>query len=174
MKTNISLEEMFGDRLREMRERDKEFLPETSWFSSMDVNKLDTYMTKYPFDSFESIPEDHSGLVYPAFEDITFTLPPLYKSCSTKIVYVDGLSFLKNLGNEAFCIDPRRWHRIKTYVSKGQVEYPQALSKDFGVSDGRHRTLLLMQIYKRRTIPVAIEESRFEKFLSDAKKLDAI
>ncbi|ECU0421564.1 hypothetical protein DHU54_24710, partial [Salmonella enterica] len=70
----------------------------------------------------------------------------------TKIVEVDGLAFLSILGDGAFCIDPRRWHRIKTYIAKGTVEYPQVSVRDSGVSDGRHHTLLLMQLYNRRTI----------------------
>ncbi|EHB3782757.1 hypothetical protein JXE69_000332 [Salmonella enterica subsp. houtenae serovar 17:z29:-] len=131
-------------------------------------------MTKYPFDSFDSIPEDKSGLVFPAFNDITFTLPLCYRHCAVRIVYVDGLSFLKKLGGGAFCIDPRRWHKIKTYISKGKVEYPQASCGEFGVSDGRHRILLLMQLYNRKGIPVVIEEIRSEKFIADAEEHGAI
>ncbi|EOF5434747.1 hypothetical protein ACK1MO_004494 [Salmonella enterica] len=174
MKTYVSIEDIFGDKYRERQERDKKFLPEVSWFAKMDTDRLNSYMTKYPFDSFDSIPEDQSGLVFPAFNDITFTLPLRYRHCSVRIVYVDGLSFLKKLGGGAFCIDPRRWHKIKTYISKGKVEYPQASEGEFCVSDGRHRTLLLMQLYNRKDTPVVIEEIRAEKFIADAKKYGAI
>ncbi|HCB2860433.1 TPA: hypothetical protein N3447_005104 [Klebsiella aerogenes] len=131
-------------------------------------------MTKYPFTSFEEIPRDESGLTYPAFEDLQFYLPLPFRREPAKIVEVDGLVFLENLGDEAFRIDPRRWHRIKTYIAKGRVEYPQATVRGFGVSDGRHRTLLLMQLYNRRTIPVVVPERHYEQFMSDAKSRGAI
>jgi hypothetical protein len=90
------------------------------------------------------------------------------------MIEIDGLAFLENLGDGAFCIDPRRWHKIKTYIAKGTVEYPQASVRKFGVSDGRHRTLLLMQLYNRRTIPVVIPENHYDKFMADAKRLGAV
>ncbi|AWO77444.1 hypothetical protein [Serratia marcescens] len=69
----FSLEDIFGDSIREMRERDKEFLPKTEWFSRIETDLdtfMHTYMTKYPFMSFEAIPEDESGLTFPAFENL--------------------------------------------------------------------------------------------------------
>ncbi|MGS0922039.1 hypothetical protein ACVBGD_28830 [Klebsiella pneumoniae] len=48
----LSLEDIFGDSIREMRERDKEFLPKTEWFSRIETDLdtfMQTYMTKYPF-----------------------------------------------------------------------------------------------------------------------------
>lgn len=169
----LSLEDIFGDRIREMREREKEFLPKIEWFSRIetDLNTfMQTFMTKYPFMSFEAIPRDESGLTFPAFEDLQFYLPSLLRHKPVKIVEVNGLAFLGVLGDGAFCIDPRRWHRIKTYIAKGNVEYPQASLMHSGVSDGRHRTLLLMQLYNRRTIPVVVPESHYETFMAKAKK----
>lgn len=179
MEVNISLEDLFGDSIREMRERDKAFLPEPEWFSRIETDLdtfMQTYMTKYPFTSFEAIPRDESGLTFPAFEDLQFYLPEpfKYKNEPVKIIEVDGLVFLGNLGEGVFCIDPRRWHRIKTWISKGTVEYPQATVRGFGVSDGRHRTLLLMQLYNRRTIPVVVPESHYGTFMAEAKNMGAI
>ncbi|WGE30818.1 hypothetical protein PHA77_17485 (plasmid) [Edwardsiella tarda] len=79
MEVNISLEDLFGDSIREMRERDKAFLPEPEWFSRIETDLdtfMQTYMTKYPFTSFEAIPGDESGLTFPAFEDLQF-----YRHC---------------------------------------------------------------------------------------------
>lgn len=177
MNVNISQEDLFGDSIREMRERDKEFLPKPEWFSRIETDMntfMQTYMTKYPFTSFEAIPRDESGLRFPAFEELQFYLPLPFRYEPAKIVEVDGLAFLDNLGEEAFRIDPRRWHRIKTYIAKGTVEYPQATVRDFGVSDGRHRTLLLMQLYSRRKIPVVVPESHYGQFMDDAKRRGAV
>lgn len=170
----VNLEDIFGDRIKAMQEREKEFLPDIEWFSKIDRDRLDTFMTKYPFPSFDAIPQDNSGLTFPLFEDLQFYLPKHPHSQLWKIVEVDGLAFLNVLGDGAFCIDPRRWHKIKTYIAKGTVEYPQASVRKFGVSDGRHRTLLLMQLYNRRTIPVVIPENHYETFMAEAKKMGAI
>ncbi|HCM1919186.1 TPA: hypothetical protein N3A33_005274 [Salmonella enterica subsp. salamae serovar 28:r:e,n,z15] len=124
-------------------------------------------MTKYPFTSFEAIPRDESGLTYPAFEDLQFYLPQPLRHQPTRIVEVDGLAFLSVLGDGAFCIDPRRWHRIKTYIAKGTVEYPQVSVRDSGLSDGR-------QLYNRRTIPVVVPESHYGTFMTEAKNMGAI
>ncbi|MED7793120.1 hypothetical protein TB147_17600 [Klebsiella aerogenes] len=177
MKVNISLEDMFGDSVREMRERDKEFLPKTEWFSRIETDLdsfMQTYMTKYPFTSFEAIPRDTSGLTYPAFEDLQFYLPKPLCYEPTRIVEVDGLAFVGVLGDEAFRIDPRRWHRIKTYIAKGTVEYPEVSINHFGVSNGRHRALLLMQLYNRRIIPAVLKESHYEAFMAQSKGSNAI
>jgi hypothetical protein len=175
MKVNISMEEIFGDKIKERREREAEHRPNIAWFSNLDPDKLLTCMPKYDFGSFESIPPDHSGLTFPAFEDIHFTVPQVgFQRSPAKVVYVDGLKFLSSLGSGAFCIDPRRWHKIKTYIAKGEVEYPQACSEEFGVSDGRHRTLLLMQLYNRRTVPVVISEAHYDTFMTAAKNCGAV
>ncbi|MFN1149988.1 hypothetical protein [Serratia liquefaciens] len=170
----VNIEDIFGDNIRARREREKEFLPDVEWFSKIEPDRLDTFMTKYPFPSFDAIPQDNSGLTFPLFEDLQFYLPPNLRYEPTKMIEIDGLAFLENLGDGAFCIDPRRWHKIKTYIAKGTVEYPQASVRKFGVSDGRHRTLLLMQLYNRRTIPVVIPENHYDKFMADAKRLGAV
>lgn len=173
----FNLEDIFGDSIREMRERDKVFLPKTEWFSKIEADLdtfMQTYMTKYPFTSFDAIPQDESGLTFPAYGDLQFYLPLTLRDQPVKIVEVDGLAFLSVLGDGAFCIDPRRWHRIKTYIAKGTVEYPQASAMDSGVADGRHRTLLLMQLYNRRTIPVVVPESHYETFMAEAKSNGAV
>lgn len=72
MDPNFSLEDMFGDRIKEMREREKAFLPDVSWFSKLEPDRLNTYMTKYPFETFDAIPQDNSGLLFPPFEYETF------------------------------------------------------------------------------------------------------
>lgn len=177
MKVNVSLEDLFGEKIREMRERDKEFLPKPEWFSRIETDQdtfMQTYMTKYPFTSFEAIPRDESGLMFPAFENLQFYLPQSLSHQPTRIVEVDGLAFLSVLGDGAFCIDPRRWHRIKTYIAKGTVEYPEASVNQFGISDGRHRTLLLMQLYNRRTIPVVVPENHYKTFMTELKNNGAI
>ncbi|EPF0317351.1 hypothetical protein ACSN7O_004778 [Enterobacter chuandaensis] len=107
-------------------------------------------------------------------EDLQFYLPQSLRHQPVRIVEVDGLAFLSVLGDGAFCIDPRRWHRIKTYIAKSTVEYPQVSVRDSGVSDGRHRTLLLMQLYNRRTIPVVVPQSHYETFMAEAKNMGAI
>lgn len=170
----LNLDDLFGDRLHAIRERDKAFLPDVEWFSNMPPDRLGTYMTKYPFTSFEAIPKDDSGLTFPSFEDLAFYPPPLLRTKPTRIVNVDGMAFLKVLGEGAFCIDPRRWHKIKTYIAKGTVEYPEASVNRFGVSDGRHRTLLLMKLYNRTIIPVAIPEHHYDEFMSHVKSKVAV
>lgn len=184
-KCRINLDEIFGEQIKEIRERDKEFIPDVNWFAKMDMDRFDTYMTKYQFDSFEDIPKDTSGLTFPAFEDINFELPshlkpelisrlPSRLQKKPKILQVDGLLLLKHLGKGAFCIDPRRWHRIKTYISKGKVTYPEGTTKNFGISDGRHRTLLLMQLYKRRFIPIVLDGNNSQNFITEAQRLGAL
>lgn len=184
-KINIRLDDIFGEKIKEIRDREKNYIPDVNWFAKMDMERMNTYMTKYQFNSFEDIPPDRSGLSFPPFEEINFELPSLVKpeliaKLPSKyrkkplIIEVDGLLFLKNLGRGTFCIDPRRWHRIKTYISNGNVIYPEGLFNDFGVSDGRHRTLLLMQLYKRRFIPVVIDERYSQQFITTAKRLKAL
>lgn len=40
MEVNISQEDLFGDSIREMRERDKAFLPRPEWFSRIETALL--------------------------------------------------------------------------------------------------------------------------------------
>ena len=162
-----------NNAIENIREREQKYCPEPSWFSNLDEDKFQTFMTKYSFESFESIPKDTSGFSFPEFEDINFTIPSIYPKDSVKIVNVDGLILLNHLGIGAFCIDPRRWHRIKKYIAGGKIVYPEASNK-FGILDGRHRILLLMQTYNRRTVPVVVENSYYEQFILEAKRLNAL
>ncbi len=146
--------------LKDILEGTLKYTPDPNYdlsvFSSMDEKAVNSYMNKYPFSSFEDIPKDNSGLEYPAFEDIKFYPSKLVEYQGYDVVYVDGFAFLRALGQSAFCIDPRRWHKIKHYISKGCVEYPESVESELSVADGRHRTLLLMQIYNRKTIPIVV------------------
>lgn len=70
------------------------------------------------------------------------------------VTMINGLTLLRSLGVQAFNIDPRRWHKIKTYLSQGTIEYPQMSEDGKVIIDGRHRILLIMQIYKVTDVPV--------------------
>lgn len=54
----VNIEDIFGDSIRARREREKEFLPDIEWFSKIEPDRLDTFMAKYPFTSFDAIPQD--------------------------------------------------------------------------------------------------------------------
>ena len=69
------------------------------------------------------------------------------------VTMINGLTLLRSLGVQAFNIDPRRWHKIKTYLSQGTIEYPQMSEDGKVIIDGRHRILLIMQIYKVTDVP---------------------
>ncbi|MGQ5487123.1 hypothetical protein FA893_02635 [Photobacterium damselae subsp. piscicida] len=109
----------------------------------------------------------------PEYDNLTFTLPTVYNYLPFEIVEVKGLTLLSHLGKDAFCIDPRRWHRVKQYISNGIVEYPEAKT-DFGILDGRHRTLLLMKIYKIDKVPIVVEKCNLDVFIREAKRLHAL
>lgn len=70
------------------------------------------------------------------------------------VTMINGLTLLRSLGVQAFNIDPCRWHKIKTYLSQGTIEYPQMSEDGKVIIDGRHRILLIMQIYKVTDVPV--------------------
>ncbi|MEZ9004987.1 hypothetical protein AB6E26_20115 [Vibrio splendidus] len=145
-----------------------------SFFSYMNEKDVRSGMVKYPFSSFEDIPKDKSGLKFPAFDDIQFYPSKLIESEGFKVVDVNGFAFIGMLGKSAFCIDPRRWHKIKEYLSNGCIEYPECHESEFGVMDGRHRTLLIMQIYNRKTIPIAVPKRHYELVIEKAKLLNAL
>jgi hypothetical protein len=159
----ISIEEMFPEAFKEVRAREEANRPDTRWFACLPPDKIDAYMSKYPFKSFDEIPKDNCGLQYPSFERIDFYLPswvaaqkhlPENRRKETVITTIDGFSLLRNLGVQAFNIDARRWHKIKKYISKGKVELPQMSDDCERIVDGRHRTLLIMQIYNMPEVPV--------------------
>jgi hypothetical protein len=62
------------------------------------------------------------------------------------------------MGDEAFNIDPIRWHKVKSYIANGIVEYPE-MTSPFRIMDGRHRTLALTQLYPGIKIPVIVPHS---------------
>ena len=168
-KLNLSVNELFGnsgDR------RESESKPDPLSFSNFQGDEHE-YLTKYPFESFDSIPKDSTGFNYPKYNELNFIVPTIYEERSIEIVNVDGLILIEQLGKGAFCIDPRRWHRIKQYIANGTVVYPESSNK-FSVLDGRHRSLLLMQIYNRRKIPVVVEKCHLEFFMFEAKRLNAL
>lgn len=159
----ISIEEMFPEAFKEIRAREEANRPDTGWFACLPPDKIDAYMSKYPFKSFDEIPKDCSGLQYPSFERIEFYLPswvaaqqymPENRRKDPVITTINGFNLLRNLGVQAFNIDARRWHKIKNYISKGKVELPRMSDDCDGILDGRHRTLLIMQIYNITEVPV--------------------
>ncbi|MBK0794677.1 hypothetical protein GZV14_25680, partial [Escherichia coli O25b:H4-ST131] len=108
---------------------------------------------------------DNSGLQYPSLQELEFYFPPaaLAANChqlpermrqKPVVTMINGLTLLRSLGVQAFNIDPRRWHKIKTYLSQGTIEYPQMSEDGKVIIDGRHRILLIMQIYKVTDVPV--------------------
>ena len=124
---------------------------DTSLFSHF-VGDLHGYYDKHRFDSLADIPEDMTGFEYPKFEDLCFYLPE-YLEETPKFVTVDAQSFVETLGSNCYEIHPVRWHRIKTYVRDGKIEYPR-IYEGGQISDGRHRTLVLIKLYGIKTIEV--------------------
>lgn len=104
-----------------------------------------------------------SVLTRASFERIEFYLPSWVaaqqymlenRRKDPVLTTIDGFKLLRNLGVQAFNIDARRWHKIKNYISKGKVELPRMSDDCDGILDGRHRTLLIMQIYNITEVPV--------------------
>jgi len=168
--TRLSLKDILDGKHKHTVDQDYD----VSLFSDMKEEDANLSMDKYPFSSFEDIPKDRSGLNYPSFEDIEFYPSKLIQEEGYKVIYVDGLAFLRILGDSAFCIDPRRWNKIKQYLAKGHIEYPECYESEFGVMDGRHRTLLMMQIYNRKTVPIAVLETSYNFLLEKANSLNAL
>ena len=63
---------MFPEAFKEIRAREEANRPDPRWFACLPPDKIDAYMSKYPFKSFDEIPKDCSGLQYPSFERIEF------------------------------------------------------------------------------------------------------
>ena len=110
------------------------------------------YYEKTGFSSLADIPEDMSGFVYPKFEELSFYLPEKFEE-PPKFVTVEAQALVETLGVSCYEIHPVRWHRIKTYVRKGEIAYPK-MYEGGQISDGRHRTLMLMKLYGIKTIQV--------------------
>lgn len=100
---------------------------------------------KQRFESLADIPDDLTGFVYPSFSDLIFYLPE-GEVGSSQMITVDALDFVETIGTSTYEIHPVRWHRIKTYVRDGRIEYPRIID-DGQIMDGRHRTLMLMKLY---------------------------
>lgn len=162
---NISVEDLFPESFKRIKEEEEANRPDPNWFAHLPPEKINAYMSKYPFKSFDDIPEDKSGLQYPSLQEMEFYLPPVAQVADHHqlpeimrkkpvVTTINGFTLLKSLGVQAFNIDPRRWHKIKTYLSKGKIEYPQISDDGQRIIDGRHRTLLIMQIYKVTNVPI--------------------
>ena len=132
---NISVEDLFPESFQRIKEEEEANRPDPNWFA------------------------------YPSLQELEFYFPPaaLAANChqlpermrqKPVVTMINGLTLLRSLGVQAFNIDPRRWHKIKTYLSQGTIEYPQMSEDGKVIIDGRHRILLIMQIYKVTDVPV--------------------
>jgi hypothetical protein len=162
---NRRIEDLFPESFKRIKAEEEANRPDPSWFAHLPSEKINEYMSKYPFKSFDEIPKDNSGLQYPSLQDLEFYLPSVAQVADHHqlpermrkepvVTTINGFILLRSLGVQAFNIDPRRWHKIKTYLSKGKIEYPQMSDDGQRIIDGRHRTLLIMQIYNVRNVPV--------------------
>ncbi len=61
---NISVEDLFPESFQRIKEEEAN-RPDPNWFAHLPPEKINAYMSKYPFKSFDDIPLDNSGLQYP-------------------------------------------------------------------------------------------------------------
>ncbi|WP_244582566.1 hypothetical protein [Escherichia coli] len=119
---NISVEDLFPESFQRIKEEEAN-RPDPNWFAHLPPEKINAYMSKYPFKSFDDIPLDNSGLQYPSLQELEFYFPPaaLAANChqlpermrqKPVVTMINGLTLLRSLGVQAFNIDPRRWHKI--------------------------------------------------------------
>ncbi|MGV6989223.1 hypothetical protein ACWA5Z_10110 [Testudinibacter sp. P80/BLE/0925] len=141
------------------------------WFARFPMALLRTKLDKYPFPSFEEIPDDTENMIYPNFTDVHFYVNPALQN-NYKILYVDGFKILSEM-YQPFTIHPERWYKIKCYLSNGEIEYPE-LSSNCCVLDGRHRILMLMKIYQITMIPMVIDSEVYDQFLQIALHKDIL
>ncbi len=117
---NISVEDLFPESFQRIKEEANR--PDPNWFAHLPPEKINAYMSKYPFKSFDDIPLDNSGLQYPSLQELEFYFPPaaLAANChqlpermrqKPVVTMINGLTLLRSLGVQAFNIDPRRWHK---------------------------------------------------------------
>lgn len=59
-------------------------------------------------------------------------------------------------------------------IARFRKIWDSRLEPQFGVMDGRHCTLLIMQIYNRKTIPIAVPKGHYELVIEKAKLLNAL
>lgn len=162
---NIRTEDLFPESFKRIKAEEEANRPDPGWFAHLPPEKINEYMSKYPFKDFDEIPKDNSGLQYPSLQNLEFYLPSVALGANRHelperlrrkaiVTTVNGFTLLRSLGVQAFNIDPRRWHKIKTYLSNGKIEYPEMSDDGQRILDGRHRTLLIMQIYNVTEVPV--------------------
>ncbi|MHC8759747.1 hypothetical protein ACYVV3_27995 (plasmid) [Escherichia coli] len=129
---NISVEDLFPESFQRIKEEEEANRPDPNWFAHLPPEKINAYMSKYPFKSFDDIPLDNSGLQYPSLQELEFYFPPaaLAANChqlpermrqKPVVTMINGLTLLRSLGVQAFNIDPRRWHKIaKWHLNRSQ------------------------------------------------------
>lgn len=72
LKTNISLDDLFGDKIKE---REKEFMPDVTWFSSMD-EELNSAQRAFRYFHLDY----DRGLTSQVYSFSKWASDPLYKS----------------------------------------------------------------------------------------------
>lgn len=73
---NISVEDLFPESFQRIKEEEEANRPDPNWFAHLPPEKINAYMSKYPFKSFDDIPLDNSGLQYPSLQELEFYFPP--------------------------------------------------------------------------------------------------
>ncbi|WMO55955.1 hypothetical protein PCS78_25555 (plasmid) [Escherichia coli] len=113
---NISVEDLFPESFQRIKEEEEANRPDPNWFAHLPPEKINAYMSKYPFKSFDDIPLDNSGLQYPSLQELEFYFPPaaLAANChqlpermrqKPVVTMINGLTLLRSLGVQAFNIE---------------------------------------------------------------------
>ncbi len=71
---NISVEDLFPESFQRIKEEEEANRPDPNWFAHLPPEKINAYMSKYPFKSFDDIPLDNSGLQYPSRKRLVRTV----------------------------------------------------------------------------------------------------
>ncbi|ENF1377198.1 hypothetical protein ABQH95_004880, partial [Escherichia coli] len=53
---NISVEDLFPESFQRIKEEEEANRPDPNWFAHLPPEKINAYMSKYPFKSFDDIP----------------------------------------------------------------------------------------------------------------------
>ena len=137
---NISVEDLFPESFQRIKEEEEANRPDPNWFAHLPPEKINAYMSKYPFKSFDDIPLDNSGLQYPSLQELEFYFPPaaLAANChqlpermrqKPVVTMINGLTLLRSLGVQAFNIFelqlnhflyPSFFHQSNTYLTGQQ------------------------------------------------------
>ena len=126
---------------------------------------------KVLFSSADEIPACRK-YVYPAsLDEIQFYQPPV--ADDWPILFLDADFVLSNMGVGAFDIHPIRWDKVKSYVSMGNVEYPEIM-ENLHPMDGRHRTIALIKTFRTKRIPFVCDPSYYNEVLERAKQAGAL